>query len=333
MRLVPLRGRRRMLPGMSRRRPPPRPGPPIGREWRFTSEGLKSNAKLRVAAVAARQQGRIRYEQILRVRGQPRGTISELERRRVPVLGAPARLRRRSSRPHARVRPRRGAALRRTRRDAQPRDDGLVARAAQVPAAADPRQHARGASRTTTASSSTAAATLDRIPHKGLPITTPSQAILDFAATGTHDLLRFVLANADFQGLLDVDRAPGQHRPGRQRDEGAQNGDPHPSPRARTHPQPDRAAAAHPVPALRASGSRTASTSTSSAGSSTPCGTHAKLVVEIDETSGHKTPAQIRQDRQREFDLRANGYIVLRYTEEQLMTMPEAIAAEIASYL
>ena len=60
---------------------------------------------------------------------------------------------------------------------------------------------------------------------------------------------------------------------------------------------------------------------------------HAKLVVEIDETSGHKTPAQIRQDRRREFDLRAKGYIVLRYTEEQLMTMPEAIAAEIASYL
>ncbi len=58
-----------------------------------------------------------------------------------------------------------------------------------------------------------------------------------------------------------------------------------------------------------------------------------KLVVEIDETSGHKTPAQIRQDRQREFDLRAKGYIVLRHTEEQLMTMPEAVAAEIASYL
>jgi hypothetical protein len=46
--------------------------------------------------------------------------------------------------------------------------------------------------------------TLERIWHKGLPVTTVTQAIIDYAATGRHDLLRLVLANADYHGVLDV---------------------------------------------------------------------------------------------------------------------------------
>ena len=202
----------------------------------------------------------------------------------------------------------------------------------KYPPRADPRQHARGASRTTTTSSSTAGAALERIPHNGLPITTPSQAILDFAATGTHDLLRFVLANADFQGLLDV--AALQARIGQ-----GVNGTKALRKAIRIH-----------LPELALTRSRIERLLLilcQRYGIRIPDGInvylfgwlvdavwhHAKLVVEVDEASGHKTPAQLRQDRRREFDLRAKGYIVLRYTEEQLMTMPEAIAAEIASYL
>ena len=47
---------------------------------------------------------------------------------------------------------------------------------------------------------------LDRIWHNGLPVTTPSQTIIDFAATGSTDLLRFMLANADHDDILDVAR-------------------------------------------------------------------------------------------------------------------------------
>ena len=46
--------------------------------------------------------------------------------------------------------------------------------------------------------------TIDRIWHNRLPVTTPSQAIVDFAASDEPDLLRLVLANADFKQLLDV---------------------------------------------------------------------------------------------------------------------------------
>ena len=46
--------------------------------------------------------------------------------------------------------------------------------------------------------------TIDRIWHHRLPVTTPSQAIVDFAATDEPDLLRLVLANADFKRLLEV---------------------------------------------------------------------------------------------------------------------------------
>jgi hypothetical protein len=174
--------------------------------------------------------------------------------------------------------------------------------------------------------------TLDRTPHKGFPITTPSQAILDFAATGTHDLLRFVLANADFQGLLDVTALQASIGQGIDGTKALRKA-------IRVH-----------LPELALTRSRIERlllTLCQRYGIRLPDGInvylfgwlvdavwHAgKLVVEIDEASGHKTPAQVRQDRQREFDLRAKGYIVLRYTEEQLMTMPEAIAAEIASYL
>jgi hypothetical protein len=46
--------------------------------------------------------------------------------------------------------------------------------------------------------------TIQRTWHKRLPVTTPAQAILDFAATGDTDLLRLVLANADYHDALDV---------------------------------------------------------------------------------------------------------------------------------
>ena len=173
---------------------------------------------------------------------------------------------------------------------------------------------------------------LTRVFHKGLPITTPSQAILDFAATGTHDLLRFVLANAEFQGLLDLDALNARIGMGIKGTKALRNA-------IRIH-----------LPALALTRSRIEQLLLALCqryGVPLPDGVNvylndwlvdavwraAKLVVEIDETSGHKTPAQVRQDRRREFELRAAGYTVLRYTEEQLLSMPDKIAAEIASYL
>jgi very-short-patch-repair endonuclease len=58
-----------------------------------------------------------------------------------------------------------------------------------------------------------------------------------------------------------------------------------------------------------------------------------KVVVEIDGWRGHRSPAQLHSDHQRALELRALGYVVLRYTERQLLETPAAVAADIRRYL
>lgn len=304
--------------------------PPDGGEWRFTPGGREWNAKLCVAATAATQFGRIRWEQM---RAIPVGhtTIGRWEDAgylfwelpRVYAVGHPGRTLE-SDLAAAILYAGPGAMLSHvttiwwlgllryappqihvsTRRRVQNHGNIVV--------------HGRR--------------TLDRILHKGLPITTPTQAILDFAATGSHDLLRLVLANAEFQGLLDLQGLTERFGQGVKGTRQLKNA-------IRTH-----------LPQLALTRSRIEQLLLflcERYGIRLPDGVNvylggwlvdavwhaAKLVIEIDETSGHKTPAQVRRDRMRDYELRAAGYIVLRYTEEQLLTMPEAIAREIASYL
>jgi very-short-patch-repair endonuclease len=170
---------------------------------------------------------------------------------------------------------------------------------------------------------------LARVWHKGLPVTTPSQTIVDFAAAGPPDLLRFVLANADYNDILDMQAlskvtgvagAPALraalkiHLPelARTRSRGerllvslCQN---HglPIPRVNIYVQGWLVDAHWP---------------------------EHKLVVEIDGPQGHRTPAQLYSDHQRDLELRAAGYIILRYTERQLIETPAAVAADIRRYL
>lgn len=172
---------------------------------------------------------------------------------------------------------------------------------------------------------------LERIWHRGLPVTTPSQTILDYAATGSEDLLRFVLANADFSDILDVgelSRMTGQGIAGTTALKAA----------LRIH-LPELARA-------RSRGERSWLMFCQSHGLPIPqiniyvqgwlvdaFWPDAKLVVEIDGPGGHRTPAQLYADHQRDLELRAAGYVVLRYTERQLVETPAAVAADIRRYL
>ena len=58
-----------------------------------------------------------------------------------------------------------------------------------------------------------------------------------------------------------------------------------------------------------------------------------RLVVEVDGWRGHRSAAQIERDHQRDLELRAAGYVVLRYTERQLIETPAAVAADIGRFL
>jgi hypothetical protein len=170
---------------------------------------------------------------------------------------------------------------------------------------------------------------LERILHHGLPVTTPSRTIIDFAATGPPDLLRFVLANADYNDVLDVARlAKVRNIPGA--------------------PALREALRIH-LPELartRSRGERLIVALCQSQGFPIPevniyvhgwlvdaCWPDMKLIVEIDGPIGHRTPAQIYTDHQRDLELRAAGYVVLRYTERQLIETPAAVAADIRRYL
>jgi very-short-patch-repair endonuclease len=170
---------------------------------------------------------------------------------------------------------------------------------------------------------------LERIWRDGLPVTRPSQTILDFAATERTDLLRFVLANADYHGMLDASTLA---------EVSGVAGAPalrdalkiHLPELARTRSRGERLLVAFcqahdlPIPEVNVYVQGWL------VDAHWPT---AKLIVEIDGWRGHRTVAQLQADHRRDLELRAAGYVVLRYTERQLVEMPAAVAADIRRYL
>ena len=54
-----------------------------------------------------------------------------------------------------------------------------------------------------------------------------------------------------------------------------------------------------------------------------------KVIVELDSRIAHSTSRTIENDHQRDLDLRAAGFIVLRYTWRQLITRPAQVVADL----
>ena len=170
---------------------------------------------------------------------------------------------------------------------------------------------------------------LEWVWHRGLPVTEATQTIIDFAASGSADLLRLVLANADYHDLLDV-RALSSVA--------GVAGAPSLKAALKIH-LPELARA-------RSRGERLLLGLCQKHGIPMPqvnvyvrgwlVDAHwpdHKLVVEIDGPGGHRSPAQLQRDHQRDLELRAAGYVVLRYTERQLIETAAAVAADIRRYL
>ena len=309
-----------MLPGMafSDRRRPSTDG-----EWRFTSVMRRSDASRRVAARAAGQRGRIRYDQ-MRALGVGEATIVRWcragylhpELPRVYAVGHPGRSTE-SDLAAAVLYAGPGAMLSHataiwwlellnypprqihvsTPRRIRSRDNIVI--------------HGRR--------------DLERAWHGGLPATTTTQAIIDFATTGRPDLLRLVLANADYHDALDV-RALMNAGGSVLRDALAI----HQPALARTRSDLEILLITFcesqrlPIPEINVYREGWLVDAVWS---------EERVVVEVDGVKGHRTRAQLERDHQRDLELRAKGYVVLRYTERQLIENPAAVAADIRRYL
>jgi very-short-patch-repair endonuclease len=56
-----------------------------------------------------------------------------------------------------------------------------------------------------------------------------------------------------------------------------------------------------------------------------------RLIVELDARSTHTTPRTFERDRERDRRLAVAGYLVVRVTELQMTTDPDALAADLVA--
>jgi hypothetical protein len=172
---------------------------------------------------------------------------------------------------------------------------------------------------------------LARVTHRGLPVTTPHQSMLDFARGAPKDLLRFALANADYHDLLDVtalDAICGRGRPG--------------STKLRAALAIHRPELAHTrsdferlfVPFCEANDFPIPTFNVYRHGWLVDAvWDEPKVVVELDSLKAHRTRAQLERGHQRDLELRTHGYEIFRYTWFQLTDTPHLIAQDLRRYL
>ena len=166
-----------------------------------------------------------------------------------------------------------------------------------------------------------------RFRHNGLPTTPPAQTLLDIADVLTLQQVRRALSEAEYLKLVsleEVEAVLGRGKPGSARLRAALEC--HRPQLARTKsaleekfvllcerhrltpPDVNVRVAGHQVDAVWFD---------------------RKLAVELDSHLAHGTAARLEADHQRDMDLLAAGYTVLRYTWRQVTQQPEQIAAEL----
>jgi len=169
---------------------------------------------------------------------------------------------------------------------------------------------------------------LEREWHRGIPVAPVAEVLLGFAATERFDDLRYVLAQAEYHGLLDLDALNVTDRPGSAALRAALER--HQPQLAHTRSEFERRlirlCEAHglPVPTFNA---------WIAGWLADAVWHHQRVVVELDGREGHAGWARIRADHARDLALRAAGWVVLRYTWEQLEGTPGDVAQDIGRAL
>ena len=171
------------------------------------------------------------------------------------------------------------------------------------------------------------AARVDRLLHRGLPVTPISRTLLDFASVASLARVRKAVAEADFQRLIDlksIDAITGVGRPGSAKLR-----------RALSSHRPEYARTLSPAEDLLLDLCRRHRLPFPEV--NVPIGSDkvdalwrdARLIVEVDGGDGHATRAQMQRDRERELRLRGAGFSVFRYSGRQVTRERPAVAADI----
>jgi hypothetical protein len=172
---------------------------------------------------------------------------------------------------------------------------------------------------------------VEKTRHRGFPVTTAAQTLLDYAADASLADVRRALANADYRGLLDLEavrETAGQGRPG--------------TARLRTglvRHQPGLARTRSPleerfIPLCESFGIPMPEINVLVEGWLVDAvWRHERVVVELDGYDNHRSPAQIERDRRKELELRALGFLVIRYTWHQVTREADQVAADLLARL
>jgi very-short-patch-repair endonuclease len=169
---------------------------------------------------------------------------------------------------------------------------------------------------------------LEAVHHRRLPITTVTQALLDFASVARVETVVQALAEADYRRVLDAAALRRQRGLGSATLKRALRR--HAPELARTRSKLERAFHAlcrhGDIPAYRVNAPL--------------CGFTVDafwpefgVVVEPDGAQGHATPAQVAGDRRRDLRLRAAGFVVVRYSYDQVISEPELVLADLRAVL
>ncbi len=170
---------------------------------------------------------------------------------------------------------------------------------------------------------------LERVVHRGLPTTTVAQMLLDYAATHPLGDVRYVLAEADYQRVLDLEAvrdAVGRGRSGTKRLRAAI--DTHWPDLARTRSRVERAF----LFLCEEGGLPRPQVNVKLHGLTVDAyWPQCRLAVELDGAKGHSTPRQVARDHGRDLKLRAHGIATRRYAEAQVLHQGDEVLRDLSA--
>jgi very-short-patch-repair endonuclease len=170
-------------------------------------------------------------------------------------------------------------------------------------------------------------ASVDRLMHRGLPVTPVARTLLDFASVAPLTGVRKAVAEADFKRRIDIEAIDAITGVGRRGSAKLK--------RALALHRPEYVRTLSPAEDLLLDLCRSHRIPFPQV--NVPIGPYkvdalwreARLIVEVDGSEGHGTAAQMRRDRERDLWLRGAGFAVQRYSGVQMTGSRAAVAADI----